>query len=203
MYSPQFQSGAARIAGPAFTVKFVPKDDIIHPKPAGHYSGLRALLQEIAHSFSSQIDQVPKDSVIFISQPRPHINAVFGGLMALRAHKLGTAGVVIDGRLRDLQDHRALGLPVFARAVGTTAGGAVCRPSEVNVPIRFSSEIQEAWIRPGDFIIADLNGVVSLPKELAEPVLDIIPRIVEADRKCADSIEQGRSVEEVFKEFRT
>lgn len=32
--------------------------------------------------------------------------------MALRAHKLGVAGVVIDGRLRDLQEHRDLGFPV-------------------------------------------------------------------------------------------
>ena len=51
-------------------------------------------------------------------------------------------------------------------------------------------------------MIADLNGVVCLPGELADAALDAIPGITVADRKCADGIEQGRTVEEVFKEFR-
>lgn len=59
-----------------------------------------------------QMDQVPKDAVVFLSQPTPHINAVFGGLMALRAHQVGAAGAVVDGRLRDLQEHRDLEFPV-------------------------------------------------------------------------------------------
>jgi regulator of RNase E activity RraA len=47
-----------------------------------------------------------------------------------------------------------------------------------------------------------LNGVVCLPGELAEAVLDVVPRINEADRKCAEGIAQGRTVEDVFREFR-
>lgn len=58
------------------------------------------------------MDQVPKDAVVFLSQPTPHINAVFGGLMALRAQRIGAAGAVVDGRLRDLQEHRDLEFPV-------------------------------------------------------------------------------------------
>ena len=58
------------------------------------------------------MDRVPKDAILFLSQPMPHINAVFGGLMALRAHQVGAAGAVVDGRLRDLQEHRGLGFPV-------------------------------------------------------------------------------------------
>jgi len=57
-------------------------------------------------------------------------------------------------------------------------------------------------IKPGDYIIADLDGVVRLPAELAEECLAAIPAIVEADVKCAEGIRQGRSVQEVFKEFR-
>lgn len=122
--------------------------------------------------------------------------------MGLRAKTLNAAGVVIDDRVRDLNEHRALGFPLFARAVGTTAGGEVCRPSEMNVPVRLNLDVQEAWTQPGDYIIADVNGVVRLPEELAEKVLDVIPGIVEADEKCAEGIRTGRSVEEVFKEFR-
>lgn len=157
---------------------------------------------------------------MFISQPPPQVNAVYGGLMSLRARALGAAGVVIDGRVRDLGEHRALNFPVrsffnfvywvktdyiqlFAKALGTTAGGEVCRPSEVNVPVRLHSDLQDAWIQPGDYIIGDLNGVVRLPQELAEQVLEVIPAIAEADAKCAEGIKAGRTVQKVFKEFRT
>lgn len=165
-----------------------------------------------------QIDMIPRDAVIFISQPLPQVNAVYGGLMTLRAQALGAAGVVIDGRVRDLGEHRTLKFPVcfpyltgviftdscqlFAKSVGTTAGGEVCRPSEVNVPVKLHSQNQAAWIEPGDYIIGDLNGVVRLPQELAEQVLDAIPAVAEADAKCAEGIKAGRSVQEVFKEFR-
>ncbi|KAJ6012641.1 ribonuclease E inhibitor RraA/Dimethylmenaquinone methyltransferase [Penicillium canescens] len=185
MFSPRFQAAGTKIVGQAFTVMFVPKSDESAPKVQGNY-----------------IDQVPTGGVVFISQPLPHVNAVYGGLMTLRAQALKAAGVVIDGRVRDLGEHRALNFPLFAKSVGTSAGGEVCRPSAVNVPVRLNSENQDAWIQPGDYIIADMNGVVRLPQELAEQVLDLIPAIAEADVKCAEGIKAGRTVAEVFREFR-
>lgn len=140
--------------------------------------------------------------MVFISQPLPHVNAVYGGLMTLRAQALGAAGVVIDGRVRDLGEHRSLNFPLFAKSVGTTAGGEVCRPSEISVPVRLNSESQDTWITPGDYIIGDLNGVVCLPRQLAEQVLDAIPAIADADAKCAEGIRAGRTVQDVFKQFR-
>ncbi|KAL4733290.1 ribonuclease E inhibitor RraA/Dimethylmenaquinone methyltransferase [Aspergillus similis] len=185
LYSPEFQAGDTKIVGQVFTVKFVPKTDEAAPKLSGNY-----------------IDMVPKGAVVFISQPLPQVNAVYGGLMTLRAQARGAAGVVIDGRVRDLGEHRALNFPLFAKAVGTTAGGEICRPSEVNVPVRLHSDHQDAWIQPGDYIIGDLNGIVRLPQELAELVLKAIPTIAEADAMCAEGIKAGRTVQEVFTEFR-
>ncbi|KAF2135835.1 uncharacterized protein K452DRAFT_322830 [Aplosporella prunicola CBS 121167] len=185
MHSPEFQAGSTKIVGPAFTVKFVPKGDTEAPSVQGNY-----------------IDQTPKGAVVFLSQPLPHVNAVYGGLMSLRAQHSGAAGVVVDGRVRDLQEHRDLGFPVFARSVGTTAGGAVCRPSLIGEPVRLNSGDQEAWVRQGDYVVADLNGVVVVPADVVEKVLDLIPGIVEADEKCVEGIKAGRTVQDVFKEFR-
>ncbi|KAI8653641.1 hypothetical protein NCS56_01318700 [Fusarium sp. Ph1] len=185
LYSPEFQMGDTKIVGPAFTVKFEPKSNMSAPKVKGNY-----------------IDQIPKDAVVFVSQPTPHINACYGGLMSLRAKHLGAAGVVIDGSVRDLQEHRDLNFPLFARTHGTTAGGAVCFPSQVNIPVQLQSSIQEATINPSDYIIADKDGVVVLPSDLAEKVLEIVPTVVSADEKCAEAIRGGTSVEEAFGKFR-
>ncbi|KAF2182380.1 RraA-like protein [Zopfia rhizophila CBS 207.26] len=85
LYSPEYQSGPTKIVGQVFTVKFVPKEDVEAPKLQGNY-----------------IDQISKGAIVFISQPAPHVNAVYGGLMSLRAQYLGAEGVIIDGKLRDL-----------------------------------------------------------------------------------------------------
>lgn len=91
---------------------------------------------------------------------------------------------------------------MFAKGVGTTAGGEVCQPSEINVPVKLASTIQDVTIQPGDYIIADLDGVVCLPSALAEKCLATIPAIASADERCAKAIKEGMSVEEAFKTYR-
>lgn len=54
--------------------------------------------------------------------------------MSTRAKYSGAEGTVVDGRIRDLQEHRDLNFPVFAREVGTTAPAEVVRVSEVGRP---------------------------------------------------------------------
>lgn len=78
----------------------------------------------------------------------------------------------------------------------------MCFPSEVEVPVKFNSADQEAWIRPGDYIVADLDGVVVCPGNLVEKVLEVIPAIAAADQKSAEAIKNGMSVQEAFKTFR-
>lgn len=68
--------------------------------------------------------------------------------------------------------------------------------------MKLQSSIQEAVINPGDYIIADLDGVVCLPQGLAEKVLEIVPGIVAVDERCAEAIKNGMTVEEAFKTYR-
>ncbi len=78
-----------------------------------------------------QIDTLPANSILFISAPPGTLNAVYGGLMSNRAQYLGAAGTIVNGRVRDLQEHRDLDYPVFARDVGTTAPQEVLRVGKV------------------------------------------------------------------------
>lgn len=76
-------------------------------------------------------------------------NGVWGDNRSRVAKAIGLAGVVIDGAFRDIEENEALGFPIYARA--NTCGGVS--------------------VRPGDIIVGDRNGVVVIPLEHAEEII--------------------------------
>ncbi|KAK0624603.1 RraA-like protein [Bombardia bombarda] len=184
MWSPQRQDGPTKIVGPAYTVQYVPLADP-RPKHPTHY-----------------IDSVPKGAVVFVSCPPKTPNAVYGGLMSARARASGAVGSVIDGRFRDLQEQRDLGYPIFARDVGTAPPAELLKVAAVNVSVKLQTDEQDITINPGDYLIGDINGVVVLPKELAQEALPLMAKQVEADSKMAVEIQKGMSFTEASKKFR-
>ncbi|KAK0632605.1 ribonuclease E inhibitor RraA/Dimethylmenaquinone methyltransferase [Immersiella caudata] len=185
MWSPRRQEGDTKIVGPAYTVKYVPLDDP-SPKHPTHY-----------------IDSVPQGAVVFVSCPPKTPNAVYGGLMTTRAKASGAVGSVIDGRFRDLQEQREQNYPIFARDVGTAPPAELLKVAAVNVPVRLQTDEQDMTIRPGDYIIGDINGVVVLPKELAEAAIPLMAKQVAADSQMAVEIAKGMTFAEASKKFRS
>ena len=74
--------------------------------------------------------------------------------------------------------------------------------NQVNSPVCLQSEDQDLVINPGDYLIGDLNGVVCLPKELAERAVSLIPSQVEADERIAEDIKAGVSFAQSSKKHR-
>ncbi|KAI4206686.1 MAG: hypothetical protein LQ346_000978 [Caloplaca aetnensis] len=188
------------MVGQAFTVRYVSKDEEPKTKQAGHY-----------------IDRLSPGQVLFVSGPPGVVNALYGGLMSRRAKALGAVGTIVDGRVRDLQEHRDLEYTqllfhvpsadssekVFARDTSSVSPQEKLHVGEVNEPVMLQSPEQpDTLIDPGDYLIGDVNGVVCLPKELAEGVLALIPSQVEADEKIAEDLAKGRGFEQASKERR-
>ncbi|KAH8879516.1 RraA-like protein [Thozetella sp. PMI_491] len=184
MWSPHHVEGETKIVGPAYTVQYAFNEDPA-PKHPTHY-----------------IDSVPEGSVVFVSCPPKVPNAVYGGLMSTRAQASGAVGSIIDGRFRDVQEHRSLNYPVFARAIGTAPPYELVKVVGVNVPVKLQTDEQDMTINPGDYLIADINGVVVLPKELAEQAIPLMAKQVEADTKMAEAIKGGMTFQEASKKFR-
>jgi regulator of RNase E activity RraA len=118
LWSPKRQEGLTKVVGPAYTVKYVSHKDENKPtRQPGHYVcspvywRLSGVLATKAHHF--QIDSIPPGAVVFISAPPNIVNAVYGGLMSHRAKVVGAVGTIVDGRIRDLQEHRELDYPVW------------------------------------------------------------------------------------------
>lgn len=73
---------------------------------------------------------------------------------------------------------------------------------DTNVPVKLQTDEQDVTINPGDYLIGDLNGVVVLPKELAEKVLPLMAKQADADAKMAVEIRKGMTFTEAGKKFR-
>ncbi|GGI25771.1 RraA family protein [Bradyrhizobium sp. GCM10027634] len=96
----------------------------------------------------------------------------WGGLLSLGAVKKGVSAILIDGACRDLDESRALGLPVFARAaVPVTARGRIAEHS-FQEPITFGN----VAVKPGDYVLADGSGVVFVDQLRAEEIIATEPR---------------------------
>ena len=72
----------------------------------------------------------------------------------------------------------------------------------VNIPVEVEADKGPITINPGDYLIGDVNGVVVLPKELAEKALPLMAKQVEADSKMAVEIQKGMTFTEASKRFR-
>lgn len=103
--------------------------------------------------------------------------AVFGELFATEARRRGLAGLIVDGRCRDLQGLRKAGLPVFARGTTPMSGSTVSR-APLNVPITFGG----VEVNPGDVVFGDDDGIVIAPAERIAAALDLAELIARSER---------------------
>ncbi|KAF8197855.1 ribonuclease E inhibitor RraA/Dimethylmenaquinone methyltransferase [Pholiota molesta] len=125
--------------------------------------------------------------------------------MTAGAQARGATGAIISGRCRDLGEHRALGFPVFARGHSTVGQSPFARPSAVNIPITISPQgsgadtFPSVTIQPGDWMVADEDGVVCVPRNLEEQVIELAAKGREIDAKCLEDIKAGKGVGQSFK----
>jgi 4-hydroxy-4-methyl-2-oxoglutarate aldolase len=133
-----------RVAGPAFTVRCLPGDNLML-----HAAIYRAAPGSVLVVESGDID-----------------HAVAGGNVCAVAQRRGVAALVVDGVIRDLAEVRASGFPVFARGAVPVAGiKAAVAP--LNAPVRCGGVV----VRAGDIVVADEDGVVVIPADRADEVL--------------------------------
>lgn len=105
--------------------------------------------------------------VLVIAARGSIMGAVWGHVMTVAAKKIGLAGIVVDGCIRDAAENRADTLPIFCR--GISAGGPhKAWPCNINVPVSCAG----VAVSPGDIIVGDDNGVVVVPAAKADSVLE-------------------------------
>ena len=114
--------------------------------------------------------------------------AVLGELFATEARRRGLAGVVVDGRCRDVAGLRRLGLPVFARGTIPRSGSTVARPAP-GAPVRCGG----VEVRPGDIVFGDDDGVAIAPAERFAGALEMAETIGRSERAMLEAMRSGRA----------
>ncbi len=125
-------------------------------------------------------------------------HAFFGELMSTLAKEKGVEGVIIDGCTRDKAETIKLNYPVFARnniARDIKKRGIV---DEVDVE---SINLGNVIVRKGDYLLGDLDGVIVIPFEIIDLVIERAKEVYKNELIIKDSIRLGLSVDEIIRKF--
>jgi len=138
-------AGHMRLAGPAFTVDTRPADNLML-----HYAMLKARAGDV----------LVVDAKGFLEA------GVWGDVFTEQAQRIGLAGLVIHGAVRDAAAMTEAGFPVFSRGLSIKGTGKH-QPGRINVTVT----IGDVSINPGDIIVGDQDGVVVVQRHEVEQVL--------------------------------
>jgi 4-hydroxy-4-methyl-2-oxoglutarate aldolase len=112
------------------------------------------------------MDRVEPGDVLVLTMPEPAPVAIVGELLATQAERRGAAALLVDAAVRDVEELRELGLPVWARWVRVRGADKRAVGS-----IDETVEVGGAEIRPGDAVVLDADGAVVVSQERLETVL--------------------------------
>jgi RraA family protein len=149
--------GGGAMAGPAFTVKTRPGDNLMVHKA---------------------LDLAAPGDVIVVDAGGDLTNAIIGEIMSTYAKARGVAGIVINGAIRDADAIRGGTFPVFAAGV-THRGPYKDGPGEINVAVAIDGMV----IEPGDLVLGDGDGLLCVPFDATDAVYALASEKVKVEAR--------------------
>jgi len=149
--------GAARMVGPAFTLRYIPgREDLDQPpKPSDPPRAQR-----------EAIEGTPAGHVLVIGTEGATAAGTLGDILALRLKVRGVAGVLSDGAMRDTPVIGKMDFPVYCTAAAAPPSMTRLHPVETQTPLGICG----VPVYPGDVIVADEDGAIVVPRHLADEV---------------------------------
>jgi 4-hydroxy-4-methyl-2-oxoglutarate aldolase len=157
---------AARIAAPAVTVYSHPGDNLM---------------------IHAALEMCRKGDVLVVTTKSESTDGMFGELLATSCQANGIAGVVIEAGVRDVADITAMQFPVFSKAI-SSMGTVKETAGSVNIEVVCAGAI----VHPGDIIVADIDGVVVVPRRDAAEVVRLSEERLAKEARSRELLKSGK-----------
>ncbi|MCG3149620.1 MAG: hypothetical protein PCFJNLEI_03085 [Verrucomicrobiae bacterium] len=138
-----------------------------------------------------------KPNEVYVNTGSSPRNALWGGLMSTRALKLGAAGVVVNGYVRDTREIYKLNYPTFCFG----RYGQDSAPRYKVVDFRVPVKIGDVRLAPGDIIYGDIDGVLVVPRAVEADVFRLALEKARGEKRVKKAIEAGMSAVAAFKKY--
>jgi 4-hydroxy-4-methyl-2-oxoglutarate aldolase len=143
------------------------------------------------------VDALRAGDVLVATTNGDRSSALWGELLSTACRAHGAVGAVIDGLTRDAAKIVDMDFPVFAAGFSPLDSKGRLDGISHNQPIRIGACV----VKPGDWVFADVDGIVVVPAELAEQAFARALEKVTGENKVRAELARGRSAREVFAEY--
>jgi regulator of RNase E activity RraA len=167
--APMFDG--ARLCGRAFTVRYVTASS--PPGTVGDY-----------------LDDVGPGEVVVLDNGGRTDCTVWGDILTAMAAGRAVSGTVIDGVCRDVQRALDTGYPIYSRGRFMRTGKDRVEVSDVGGPVAVGG----VQVRPGDLLLGDADGVVTVPRAAEDQVLTICAEIAAREEAILADVLAGTSL---------
>ena len=173
--------GTPTLVGPAFTLRNIPAREDLDQLSA---------FQDPDHPQRKAVETAPAGSVLVQDCRGERAAASVGSILATRLKVRGVAGMVSDGPVRDSGTLAELGLPLFCAGASAPPNLVKHHAVDLNVPIGCGG----VPVYPGDIVVGDADGVVIVPRHLAEEIAHAAIEQERLERFITERVESGAAL---------
>ena len=143
------------------------------------------------------VDQLGEDEIYVLVTRGDYNCAVFGELFATAVNARKGAGVLLDGYARDVKALKEMKFPLFYKGRDVRTSKGRCEINECQIPVILDG----VTIRPCDYIFGDIDGVIVIPKEVAEEVIRQAAETVEKENEVRTRLLNGSTLQKAYEEI--
>jgi len=140
------------------------------------------------------IDRAAAGSIWVVASGTDQLLSMFGDLIGLACKRKGLAGAVTDSGCRDVAAMSDVDFPVYAKGTVLYGPGSVIRPVAADVPVVCGG----VDVRPGDYVVADVDGVIVVPREALVDVARAKDELLAKEAEVRRNIEAGETLARAY-----
>lgn len=175
------KKGKPTMVGEAFTLRYIPAREDLNPIE---------IFRDPKHPQRVAVESCPKGSVLVIDSRKDARAASAGSILISRLMKRACAGIVTDGGFRDAAEIAALPFPSFHQRPSAPTNLTLHQAMDINIPIGCG----DVAVFPGDIIVGDDDGVMVIPKDIADEVAEECLNMTHYENFVLEKVNQGSTI---------